>query len=374
MLLLGFKITFYIVLFIIIIKIIHYYNTPIYTAVEESFTIQQNQPNESSAETDHPLKKPNENLNSYRFLNKSDAAVIFADLKYLNSMNSSNISARHTSKNTINQQYIKSILEVTDVDKVAFNNLVDLMCLRLDVSPSSNAQRCKKFIKYILQHKTIIAKNSEWLESGMPHTHNNIIFFPQQWFNEIQNTSTRTNNTKLLENGATLCHEIIHIIQRIDTDKFNKLYERWGFINASYIDNFNSIVNLNRENPDGLNINWIWRSNTNYYWFGAVFKNDQPNKLSDVNYSIYPVYEIDKNRKQYKISENNLISNISDFDEHRKYFKLTNNHYHPNEIVAEYFSIWYKQLINNGNGNSINNMSDSPGFIIFESWLLENVL
>lgn len=343
-----------------------------YTEIHESFTSDTPKSTPSISTPSIPTP-PIPTTNSYRFLNKADAASLFTNFKYLDSMNSCNLNARKTSKNTVNQQYINSILDILTSEKDAFNQLLNLMYIKLDASGDTNANRCKKFIKYMLENKIIIAKASEWLENGMPHTHKNVIFFQQQWFNEISNSATYTNYTKLQSNGATLCHEIMHIMQRIESSKFDKLYEAWGFCYASYIDNFNDIESRNRENPDGSNIKWIWltKQPVNYYWFGAIFKTQNPSRLSEIDYVVYQVYEIDKSRKQFKIMENNITRNICDFSEHRNYFKLSNNHYHPNEIVAEYFSVWYKKLIS---VHDINNILDAPAYLIFESWLLSNIL
>jgi hypothetical protein len=201
----------------------------------------------------------------------------------------------------------------------------------------------------------------------MPHTHHNIIILPSNWFYEIANTTTNTNNNKLSSNGGTLWHEIVHILQRWYPAKFNDLYNRWNFVKVKYLDNFKDIIARNRKNPDGLDIMWIWKYPLKRlaYWFGALFKTTNPSSLTDVDYLVYEVYKI--NKVSYKIKETppKLISSCED---HYKYFNLTVNHYHPNEIVAEYMSIWFK---------SICKLREAPtceAFNIFVKWLDEELL
>lgn len=388
MLLLGFKILIGLILFFLAIHLILFFNKK-YTAaynfqIQENFTSSETPTAKELDPTSTSSPQSSTPSTSVRFLNPSTTDIFESSNEYLTTMNSTNINARQLSKDALHDKYKSSILVISDDEKQAFNNFIQLINQKLDTSTSTstsnnggNALRCKNFINYILVQKTIIAKSATWLESGMPHTHQNIIIFPQQWFNEIMNTSTRTNNTRILENGGTLSHEIVHILQRIYPEKFNKLYEKWGFIHASYIDNFTNIENHNRANPDGRDIKWIWRapsqsrtqSSSTYYWFGALFRNAAPTRLSDVEYVIYPVYEIDKINKKFKLMENGSIhQQLSESKEHRDYFNLNNNHYHPNEIVAEYFSIWFKKMCGLHDG------LNTDAYSICESWILTELL
>lgn len=385
MILLGFKIGIGIILFLFIINLIVYLNKPIPIPLQEHFTTTQDKLDDSTDINTSP-PSPSAPPSPFRFLNPSTTQVFTtssstsssissstSNNNYLSSMNSANMIARQITKDTSETKYYSSILTISDSEKQLFTNLIKLINDKLDVSTNADAQRCKNFINYNLTQYTIIAKSSEWLESGMPHTHNNIIFFPQQWFDEIANTTTRTNLIRLTDNGGTLAHEIIHILQRLHPSKFEKLYEKWGFIHATYIDNFVNIEQHNRENPDGRDIKWIWKQPNSrppkFYWFGAVFRTDSPSRLSDVEYLIYPVYEIDAKNKQFKLMENGGSKlELSACNVHKTFFGITNNHYHPNEIVAEYFAIWFKNMC------GLNSGIQSNAYLIFESWISSELL
>jgi hypothetical protein len=306
-----------------------------------------------------------------KFINSS-TPLFNASNSYLSSMNSSNLRARHITLESQLQQYSSSLLEITDADKSAVNEFIGLIVEMLEMKGTNHATRCKNFMLHMLR-KIRIAKGNAWLESGMPHTHQDIIVFPAYWFNEIANTSTRTNQIKISENGGTLVHEIIHVLQRIYPAKFANLYKQWNFTNARYIDNFNEIQKLSRANPDGLDINWIWRTPaqstiSKYYWLGAIFKSPVPSSLTEVDYVAISVYDI--GRGNFKMTEEAPIP-LGELAELRNFYGITNNHYHPNEIVAEYFSIWFNNTI----GTVPNpTQGDKPAYRIFESWLDSDIL
>jgi hypothetical protein len=304
---------------------------------------------------------PDMPIYSTKFINP-DIHHIFQNpgaLSYLTNMNSTNMSARHTTYQTRILDYSSAILHVSESEKQAVERLIQLMLARLHKQP-----RCANFIKHQLRH-VFLAKCKTWLEGGMPHTHENIILLPESWYGEIDNASTRTNQQQLSDNGATLTHEICHVYQRKYPDKFTDLYKRWNMTHASYIDNFEAISALNRENPDGSDIYWIWEipQMQTFYWLGAVFKSHDATDLRDVRYIAQPVYKL--STTEYKVGESPAIA-LNTLDIHKKYFGISTNHYHPSEISAEYFALWYRRYL----GYSVNgDVFGTPGYKTFEKWL-----
>ena len=89
--------------------------------------------------------------------------------------------------------------------------------------------------------------------------------------------------------------------------------------------------------------------NNKSYWLGAVFNSYKPSSLGDVS-NIICNLEVSENGMYLKYTSKEQITNSSIF---KKYFgNLTNNNYHPNEIVAEYMSLFY---LNNGKLDLYNN-------------------
>jgi hypothetical protein len=182
--------------------------------------------------------------------------------------------------------------------------------------------------------KTVkIAKGTQALEGGMPHTHANIIIMNAEWFKHPQ--------------FSTFIHELVHINQREYPDKYRKLFTDLNFRFVK-IQGFDDVMLRSRHNPDtfdpeifdsDLGINkkdWIWycSDNKRFYWLGAVFRSITPESLNDVEYL---AYELSPSIEPEVFFYNGGIPiSLSKFTEFNKYFAgISNNHYHPNEITAE---------------------------------------
>jgi hypothetical protein len=315
------------------------------------------------------------------FFNEKNSYSLFGDYSYLQLMNPINIQSRGAnSKAECIKMYLSNILKISDEEKESTLKFVEHL---LYILSKSDIKYLDVFLETVL--KTIyIAKNSNWLEQGLPHTHKNIVFLPQSWFNQINNVNynketgieigtenqsqSQSQNNKMiielqdhtfLNASETFLHELVHIHQRIKSDDYYNFYKSIGFIEAKYIDNFENVLKMNRQNPDGMNLNWVWKdpyTNT-YYWIGAVFNSENPSSLTDVNYIAFPLYPItDLTFKRVENSKNKILN---EFDNFQKYFGIHNNNYHPAEIVAQYIEEYF-------NNSTLNN----PAYNLFKLNLL----
>jgi len=368
---LGFKIALCFIAFLILMNLIATIHNKYFIPILKPYKYQTILPIPSNLETfittnlDNSNSSTNSNLNpkpnlQLKFISASNTSQIFNSNEYLIQMNSSNKIARQA---TI-LKYNSSIQDTTQEEKEATQNLISLINFQASTKP-----KLKSFLNHCYNLITI-AKSQDWLENGMPHTHKQTVILPQSWFNEILNTTTRTNTQRISSNGGTLIHEITHILQRVYPDKFKNLYTKhWGFKNIEYIDNFENIKARNRANPDGMDVLWIWISPYNKlnqaFWIGAVFNSYNPKALNDVEYLAYPVYEIIKD-KHYKLGEQEPLP-LQTFNEFQNFFNLTINNYHPNEIVAEYMNVWFHEELNLSYSQPETKQSDA--YLRFKKWL-----
>ena len=164
----------------------------------------------------------------------------------------------------------------------------------------------------------------------MPFTLDNYIFLSDILLTKIY--SDKINNKNLLNNCEMFIHEKIHIIQRNNQSIFDSLYTT--YFKTIYCNNLiikNNWKNKIMSNPDGLDINWIYKWNNNYYLPLLVIEN---NILEQY------VIKLVKNRNIYSTSkEFKLLADFAPF----KYFPLNASYYHPNEISAYIVS---KYIIN----------------------------
>lgn len=171
---------------------------------------------------------------------------------------------------------------------------------------------CSKYNKIINDWRFI--KISNKIDKGMPFTVDKYIFLCDELLNNFDKNKI---NKGFID---TLIHEKIHIIQRFDQKKFNEFYKNNLNIlynNDLFITEYWKKKHL--KNPDGLDINWIYKYNNSYYLPLLIFQND--------------------NVEQVIIKLNKKLQTTKDFVNIRK-FPLFNNipynisPYHPNELAA----------------------------------------
>lgn len=295
------------------------------------------------------VKKYNFKIN---FFNPKKTFQLFENNQYIDKMNGINLKARQfNSKAELTLKYMQSILPITKKEKKKTYQLVENMLARFEESDINSV--IPKFLKETLQISNI-AKSSSWLEGGMPHTYNKTVILPESWFLDISSYFKGTDN-KMVFNGSTLMHELVHIHQRINPDLYNNIYREWGFIKVDFMDNMSHILELNRNNPDGMEDKWLWvdrsqKDQLKYYWIGALYKDKLNPVITNVKYLAYQMNKIENTYendiKIVRLSENPPIP-LSEFDSFNNYFGITNNHYHPNEIAAQYIEELYGEILTN---------------------------
>jgi len=229
----------------------------------------------------------------------------------------------HTIGHTIEKKnlvdfYLQNIITFTDRDKESIYFYINYIK--------------KQYKKYslITHSKWNFIKISYKLEGSMPFTLDNYIFLSDRLLTKIY--SDKVTNKNLLNNCEMFIHEKIHIIQRNNQPIFNTLYTT--YFKTIYCNNLiikNEWKNKIMSNPDGLNINWIYKWNNNYYLPLLVI---EKNSLEQY------VIKLIKNKDTYTTTEEfKLITNFVPF----MYFPLNASYYHPNEICAYIVS---KYIIN----------------------------
>ena len=289
------------------------------------------------------------------YLSSSDAQALFKkSSQYLQNMNQSNLSARNCETlSDLYDKYMGGLQDITDTDKVQVDTF---LLTTLDTLAPHNYSLCR-YLAYWLRHISF-AKGQEWLESGMPHTLGNTIIMDPNWF-----ITPRT---------TTLFHELIHIHQRTKFFDFEDLYFLLGyFYHPKVIKGMEQYYQLNRNNPDGASLFWLWhypdstignasqitRENTernlvpskasgiipndtnngDCWWIGAVFKSAVPVSVSDVNYIALQLTRTADGT--YYLLQNTPVR-LDKFKQYNDYMGINNNNYHPNETTAKYME-WY---------------------------------
>jgi hypothetical protein len=297
------------------------------------------------------------------YLSGDDARNVFIKTdQYLQNMNQANLAARKcTTLNDLYDKYMSGLSDISDDEK---STVISFMYNLLE-EISSHDQTFAKYVAYWLRQISF-AKGQDWLESGMPHTLGTTIIMDGDWF--------------LNPSSTTLLHEITHVHQRKYFYDFEDLYAKLGYIYyPKLIKGMEAYYQLNRNNPDGSSIFWLWHNpestitdseaaiptatngkqlirrnskamgtipedtnNSDYWWIGAVFKSANPINVTDVNY-ISIKLERGADGSFYNFNKPPIkLENFSSFN---KYFGITNNNYHPNETSAKYMELYYNDKI-----------------------------
>ena len=279
-----------------------------------------------------------------------DGLINYLMDNYLNKMNAVNMKARgFDTKVDVIAKYKELCLDISQDEMETVNTSIRTYLDREE-------ERLKEtyldgYFKYWLS-KIVIGKGQNWLESGMPHTHQNIIIMDSAWFNNI-----RMN---------TLIHEIGHVHQRMEPGDWEELIKEWGFTNCQSADNkivgLDSLLIRNRLNPDGIDCYWRWKDivSGKSYWIGAIFKSDEPDSLRDVEYVGVELEWNAENGLWYltdrKTSLNKLLPFVA-------YFGLDHDNYHPHEIGSHYLEKLLEETV-----MGKTNVSKTRGYQKFRKW------
>lgn len=333
----------------------------------------------------------NSNNLNVSFISPLEAFNIIKDSGYFNHYNKVNFKSRNCAN--IDDCHLMWRQELMPIDILEKESMLYFMEILSQKVKSSDIIKHK--LLFNIRGGIKMCKSSVSLEGGMPHTHKNLIVLPNYFYEELwklynniknspKNKKEELTNYFLLNYGLTILHELTHLSQRINKNKFEKLYRQWGFQKINPLTQINdgeNLLELNRINPDGLDMGYVFLYDSQYYLLMATFNTNKPKHLSDVSYLSI---NLEKDTTQ-PYSETLIVKDIKNIDKCNivnNYFCLSNNHYHPNEICAEYVSKYFQELWNlyetkhlpsyyqntNNDNNDDNNINNCSGYKIFKQW------
>ena len=196
------------------------------------------------------------------------------------------------------------------------------------------------------------------IESNLPHTRDDCIVLPHWFMIKLVDYKTDKDIKSAIEDcGLTLIHEQTHIYQRLNRSIFNNLYKNyWNFENPNNINNLH-LLDINRTNPDGLDIKWLYKKFNNRYVMPIAIYSDYAKDLTDT-YNI--LIEIIKINNVFQFTDRHF--KMKNNDEYNIFFGNRNN-YHPNEISALYFTEYFREC------NNLGNVKQIEGYNRFKIWL-----
>jgi hypothetical protein len=204
-----------------------------------------------------------------------------------------------------------------------------------DIIESIPTQHRKHFLRPVIK----IAK-THGIENKFPHTHHDIIFLDQKFFQKILKYN-KGNIKDYVSEASTIIHEITHLLQRDQPQIYDDLYNSWKFqsISYQYLNcNFpHHIIQRIRLNPDELPHYrfWVWNSKVLPI---VLYESSKAKSINDV---VYIGMRWDKPHDKIR-AETDYLDRFTDYQD---YFGITNNHYHPLEIHAEYQAVKFIEFL-----------------------------
>lgn len=261
------------------------------------------------------LKKKKEHLISSNviFLSKEHTRDIYKRNEYIHSLNKSDIKARNIRSKDPVEWYSKRVLNFTNEEKEKLARAIQ------SIKQSAKDNKNHKRWRFFYSKPWKLAKVSDEVDFGYPHTHEDTIFLPASF------VSGPVDHFFI----QTLIHEQVHVWQRSMPSLFEELYTlHWGFIKTNRVCGSVKYLRKQRTNPDIGHLYYIFRGN---YLPLSVFDS----ATNKTKYIGIPVNENLKSDGGFMIDYKRNTRDLNTVPEYFNYFKLSNNHYHPDELSAE---------------------------------------
>ena len=247
------------------------------------------------------------------FLSKKHTRDIYKRNEYIHLLNKSDIKARNIRSKDPVEWYSKRVLNFTNEEK-------EKLALAIQsIKQSAKDNKNPKWWRFFYGKPWKLAKVSDEVDFGYPHTHEDTIFLPASF------VSAPVDRFFI----QTLIHEQVHVWQRVMPSLFEELYTlHWGFIKTNRVCGSVKYLRKQRTNPDIGHLYYIFRGD---YLPLSVFDSE----TNKTKYIGIPVKENSKPEGGFMIDYEKNTRDLNDVPHYFNYFKLSNNHYHPDELSAE---------------------------------------
>lgn len=245
------------------------------------------------------------------FLSKENTRDIYKRSNYINSFNKYDIQARNLKTQDPVEWYSKRVMNFTLSER---EKLIQAIT---DIK--TQARKNPKRWRFLTTLTWKLAKVSDEVDFGFPHTHEDTIFLPQNFIN-------MPSDDFFIQ---TLVHEMTHVWQRKMPLEFENLYTNyWDFNKTNRVCGSVEYLKRVRTNPDISHLFYIFQEKL------LPLSVYNTNTMSTEFIGI-PVELNNKPDGGYKVKAGETLVSLNQIKEYRNFFEISNNHYHPDELSAE---------------------------------------
>jgi hypothetical protein len=186
-------------------------------------------------------------------------------------------------------------------------------------------------------------KVADHIEGALPHTRDDVIVLSEEVGKSLFDMRQRMEpQAALVRAGMLLVHEQLHVLQRLDARRFERLHtETFGFRRAAFAVP-EELVAIQPANPDGMSCCWLYPRAAGGYWLPYLTYAERSGTRrmpEDFRMRALQVAHDGNGYRVVRDAAGRIASEeLGSVREYVEAFPLTTSYFHPNEISADVFS------------------------------------
>ena len=189
-------------------------------------------------------------------------------------------------------------------------------------------------------------KLADSIEGGLPHTRADAIVLSEDVSASLVAMRQQLSApAALMRAGPLLVHEQMHVLQRLEPERFETLYRKvFGFVRSPPLELPVELVANQVANPDGLGCCWLFplAAEPGHFilpWLAFAESSTRRKMPQDFRMRAVPVAAQGAGYRVLRGPGGQVNTrDLSEVTEYVRAFSLTENFYHPNETAADLFA------------------------------------
>lgn len=186
-------------------------------------------------------------------------------------------------------------------------------------------------------------KLADHIEGGLPHTRDDVIVLSEQAGRDLYEMQRRLDpGPALLRGGMLLLHEQLHVLQRLEPRRFERLHvAHFGFRRVA-LELPAELVAIRPANPDGMDCCWLYPRAAGGDWLPVLlFAERRGIRRMPEDFRMRAL-QVEYDGVRHRVVRDGAgrvaSEELARVREYVEAFPLTTNYFHPNEISADLFA------------------------------------
>lgn len=186
-------------------------------------------------------------------------------------------------------------------------------------------------------------KVADHIEGALPHTRDDVIVLSEETGKALFDMRQRlAPEAALLRAGMLLVHEQLHVLQRLEPRRFDRLVTETLRFRRVTLTVPEELAAIQPANPDGMSCCWLYPRAAGGYWMPYLtFTGTSAIRRMPEDFHMLAV-QVAQDNGGYRVvrDRDGRVSSeeLAAVREYVEAFPLTTNYFHPNEIGADLFA------------------------------------